>query len=180
MRILKENTIGLIIDIQEKLFPFIYENQQLAINVQKLIEGLHILQIPLLVTEQYPKGLGPTISKLSHLVQRTEPVEKNSFSCCDEQRFNDSMAKQGRRNIIICGIETHVCVEQTVLDLLENGYQPVVIENCVSSRKLEDKDIAIKRMRMEGVIITSYEAILFELCRFSGTEQFKALSKIIK
>jgi nicotinamidase-related amidase len=148
--------------------------------VQKLIEGLKILQIPLLITQQYSKVLGTTINTIFQLVPDLKPIEKLSFSCCDEPLFNEALAKQGKTNVIICGIEAHVCIEQTALDLIEKGYQPVLIENCISSRKEEDIDTAVKRMRMEGVIITSYEAILFELCRFSGTDQFKALSKILK
>jgi len=141
---------------------------------------LKILQIPLLITQQYSKVLGTTINTIFQLVPDLKPIEKLSFSCCDEPLFNEALAKQGKTNVIICGIEAHVCIEQTALDLIEKGYQPVLIENCISSRKEEDIDTAVKRMRMEGVIITSYEAILFELCRFSGTDQFKALSKILK
>ncbi len=180
MRILKENTIGLFIDIQEKLFPHMEGNQQLELNLIKLFEGFKVLEIPFLVTEQYTKGLGPTISPLRSAFGEYEPIEKTAFSCCDEPPFMYAVNKTGKKNIIICGIETHVCILQTAVDLIQEGFQPVVIEDCVSSRKGSDKKTAILRMSQEGVIISSLESVLFELTRFSGTDTFKAISKLLK
>jgi hypothetical protein len=180
MRILSENTIGLFIDIQEKLFPFIQGKEQLGQNLITLSAGLKILKIPLLVTEQYTKGLGFTILPLQNALGDYSAIEKIAFSCCDEPLFMSSFQKTGKKNVILSGIETHVCVLQTALDLLQAGYQPVVIEDCVSSRKLSDKHTAIERMRQEGVLISSLESILFELTRYSGTETFKAISKLVK
>lgn len=102
------------------------------------------------------------------------------FSCWDEPRIAEAIAVAGKDNIIITGIESHVCVLQTVIDLKHNGYHPVVVEDCISSRRENDKRIALERMRYEGAIITSYESILFELLRYSGTEQFKAISRMVK
>lgn len=180
MRILIENTLGLVIDYQERLLPHIYENQQLLENSIVLIEGLKALEIPLLVTEQYRKGLGITRPEIKNLFSPFNPMEKVSFSCYDDRDFGKALAETGRKSVIICGIEAHVCVLQTAIDLMENNYVPVVVADCISSRKLYDKETAIQRMRQEGVIITSYESILFELCRFAGTDQFKAISKLVK
>ncbi|MDO9254667.1 MAG: hydrolase [Bacteroidales bacterium] len=180
MRILKENTIGIFIDIQEKLFPHMQEMDQLEQNLITLAAGFKVLEIPFLVTEQYPKGLGFTILPLKMSIGDYSAIEKMAFSCCDEPQFANILSTTGRKNVILCGIETHVCVLQTALDLLQSGYQPVVIEDCVSSRKLSDKLTAIERMRQEGAIITSLESILFELTRNSGTETFKAISKLVK
>lgn len=180
MRILSENTTGLFIDIQDRLFPHIHEKDQLEQNLITLSAGLKILEIPLIITEQYTKGLGFTILPLKMALGEYSSIEKTAFSCCDEPQFLNTLKTTGRKNVILCGIETHVCVLQTVLDLLQAGYQPVVIEDCVSSRKLSDKLIAIERMRQEGAIISSLESILFELTRFSGTETFKAISKLVK
>jgi len=180
MRILKDNTAGLIIDIQERLYPFIFENEKLTKNVSKLIEGLKIIGVPIFVTEQYVKGLGSTIEPVSILLGSIPRIEKMSFSCCDEPRVMEGLALSGKDNIIIAGIESHVCVLQTVIDFIHNGYHPVVVEDCVSSRNENDKRIAIDRMRQEGAIITTCESVLFELLRYSGTEQFKGISRLVK
>jgi nicotinamidase-related amidase len=180
MRILKENTLGLVIDYQERLLPHIYENQQLLANTLVLIEGLKALEIPLIVTEQYRKGLGITVPEIKNLFSPFNPMEKVSFSCYDDRAFGKALAATGQKSVVICGIEAHVCVLQTAIDLMENNYMPVVVADCISSRKPDDKQTAIKRMRQEGIIITSCEAILFELCRAAGTDQFKAISKLVK
>lgn len=180
MRILKEHSIAVFIDIQERLFPFIQDKDQLEQNLSTLLAGMKALEIPLLVTEQYTKGLGFTILPLKMELQGQEFIEKTSFSCCDEPGFITALNAAGKQNVILCGIETHVCVLQTVLDLLQAGYQPIVIEDCVSSRKLSDKRTAIERMRQEGAVISSLESILFELTRYSGNETFKTISKLVK
>jgi nicotinamidase-related amidase len=180
MRILKEKTIAIFIDIQEKLFPHMQELDQLEQNLITLAAGLKVLEIPFLVTEQYPKGLGYTILPLKMVFGEYSAIEKMAFSCCDEPQFANVLNTSGRKNVILCGIETHVCVLQTALDLLQAGYQPIVIEDCVSSRKLSDKHTAIGRLQQEGVIITSLESILFELTRYSGTDTFKVISKLVK
>lgn len=180
MRILKENTVALFIDIQEKLFPHILDKEILEQNLTSLSEGLKVLGIPTLVTEQYTKGLGPTIYPLKKLFGDFPCIEKISFSCCDEPRFMGAIMNLEKKTVVICGIEAHVCVLQTVIDLVQLGFQPVVVEDCIASRKLSDKITAINRMRMEGAIITSKESILFELTRFSGSDTFKAISKLVR
>ncbi|MCF8379732.1 MAG: hydrolase [Bacteroidales bacterium] len=180
MRINIEESAGLIIDIQEKLFPHIADHDQLAVNTGILIEGLKILEVPIVVTEQYVKGLGSTIPSISTLLKENKAFEKMSFSCCDEFSFSKELEQLNKKYIIIAGIESHVCVLQTAIDLMKKGYQAVVIEDCVSSRRINDKNISIARMRQEGVIISTYESILFELTKVSGNEKFKAISKLVK
>jgi len=180
VRIKKENSVAVIIDIQERLFPFIYDNQKLSANTVKLIQGLKTIGLEILVTEQYTKGLGPTIKDVRDALGTTESIEKISFSCCGDNKFLETIGSTGKKNVIIAGIESHVCVLQTVIDLIDAGYQPVVIEDCVSSRKLNDKLIAVERMRKAEAIISTYESILFEILEVSGTEAFKAISKIVK
>lgn len=180
MRIPPDDTAGLVIDIQEKLYPHIHEHEALARNTGVLVEGLKLLGVPLLVTQQYTKGLGPTITELMDLVGDFPVLEKTAFSCCDEPEFIRILNEMRRHFILIAGIESHVCVMQTVIDLIERGYQPVLVEDCVASRKAGDKSISVRRMHKEGAIVTSYESILFELCRFSGTDQFRAISKLVK
>lgn len=180
MRISIENSSGLIIDIQEKLFPFIYENEQLIRNTNILINGLKVLQVPLVVTQQYTKGLGTTIPEIQASLGEYQHIEKIAFSCCDEPDFMKEIRKLNKKYIIISGIETHVCVLQTTIDLLENNFIPVIVQDCVSSRRLNDKQVAIERMRKEGAYITTYESILFELLRYSGSDAFRAISKLVK
>ena len=180
MRIQKENTAGLVIDIQERLYPHIHEHEAIARNTGILIEGLKVLGVPVLVTQQYTRGLGPTIPGLLDLIRGFTVIEKTAFSCCDEPEFIRTLAETHKQYILIAGIESHVCVLQTVIDLVERGYQPVLVEDCVSSRNANDKSTSVHRMRKEGAIVSSYESILFELCRYSGTDEFKSISKLVK
>jgi len=180
MRIDREDSAGLIIDIQGKLFPHMDQNEALLRKCSILIEGLKVLDIPLLLTEQYPKGLGSTIEEISGLITQETAIEKIAFSCCDEAAVMQNAILQKRRTIIICGIEAHVCVLQTVVDLHAAGYRAVVVEDCISSRNRNDKQMAVERMRTEGAVITTCESILFELARVAGTDEFKAISRLVK
>ncbi|MCX7832701.1 MAG: isochorismatase family protein [Ignavibacteria bacterium] len=181
MRIRRKNSVAVVIDVQEKIFPVISENKILEEKLCKLIKGLKVLGVEILVTEQYTKGLGSTIESVKECLEsQYQPLEKMSFSCCGIDTFENKLKESGKNTVIITGIESHVCVLQTVLDLLDKGYIVVVIEDCVSSRNLNDKRTAIKRMRDEGAIITTYESILFEMLEYSGTEEFKTISRIVK
>lgn len=180
MRILRDKTAALVIDFQHVLFPHIHDHELLLKNVPILLKGLKILNIPMFVTEQYVKGLGATVQTIADCLQDTERIEKSTFSCCDEPKFMLDLASAAVENVIITGIESHVCVLQTVIDLIGHGYRPVVVEDCISSRKESDKKIAMERMRQEGAYITTYESILFELLRSSGTDEFKAISRLVK
>lgn len=162
MRIIKEETGAIIIDVQEKLMPHMHENKALIANMNILIEGLKTLDIPFVMCEQYRKGLGPTIDEIQSQIA-IEAIEKSTFSGCDEPLILEAIKKMQKKFFIVAGIESHVCVLQTVIDLISQGITPVVIENCVSSRKESDKRISIERMRQEGAIITTYESILLAL-----------------
>lgn len=180
MRILKENTCAIVVDIQEKLLPVMTNHQELIKNTTILIEGLKTLNIPIISSVQYKKGLGDTIEELKNVLGDHPNFEKSSFSCCDDASIMESLKGLDRKFVIVSGIESHICVQQTVLDLLEIGFTPVLIENCVSSRRENDKNIAIERMRQSGAIVTTYESLLFELCRYSTASEFRAISKLIK
>jgi nicotinamidase-related amidase len=180
MRILQNETAAVVIDIQEKLLPHIHEGDNILQNCLKLIEGLQILSIPIIITQQYTKGLGSTIPSIIQKFSEFTYIEKISFSCYEEPAFAEKVLSLGKANILLCGIESHVCVLQTCLDLLNAGLIPVVIEDCVSSRKPNDKRIAIERMRQEGARISTLESLLFELTRCAGNEIFKNISRIIK
>lgn len=180
MRITKEESRALIIDIQEKLFPCMYDYMFFLERIKRLIAGLNTLEIPVILTEQYSKGLGKTINTVKSLMLDIKPLEKIAFSCCDERSVMELIENSNRKYIIVAGIEAHVCVLQTVIDLIETGFIPVVVTDCISSRNENDKTIAIKRISNEGGILTTYESILLELCRNAGHEKFKAISAIIK
>jgi len=180
MRILSEDTVGLIIDYQERLLPHMHEKQQLLENSIILIEGLKALNTPFIISEQYRKGLGSTVAEICGLFPVFNPLEKVSFSCCDDHEISRALTESGSKFVVICGIESHVCVLQTAIDLKEKNLIPVVVTDCISSRRLHDKETAIERMKQEGIMTASYESILFELCRFAGTERFRTISKLVK
>ncbi len=180
MRILRDDTILVVVDVQERLFPHIYANEHLLGKIIKLVNGCDVLELPAIVTEQYPKGLGHTVFQLHEFQKAHSIIEKMSFSCCGASKFLDALGELNRKNVILCGIETHVCVQQTALDLLDKNYQPIIIADAVSSRHEYDKQIALKRLEKSGAIITTTESILFELCEISGTEEFKKISQIVK
>jgi isochorismate hydrolase len=180
MRILKKHTIGLVIDIQERLVPVMEESELLIENCSKLIQGLQILGLPLLVTQQYTIGLGETVEEIKSVIPDFKYIEKKDFSCYDEPAFAEKLALSGAKNVILCGIESHVCVLQTAIDLKEAGYIPVVVMDCVSSRSYDNLDLAMERFRQEGIIMTSMESVLFELTRSSAAPGFKEISKLVK
>ncbi len=180
MRIHRDNAIGVIIDIQEKLVPHMHEKNDVVRNTNILIQGLKLLNIPILVTEQYKKGLGKTVESITKQVEEFPHYEKISFSCCDNPRFIEKLETSTKRDVIIAGIESHVCVLQTAIDLKERGFHPVVVTDCISSRTKANKDIALIRMQQEGIYLSTYESILFELARKAGTDEFKAISKLVK
>lgn len=178
MRILAEDTTCIIVDYQEKILPTIAKKEELIETSVKLLKGLNILGVPMHITGQYTKGLGLNIPKICEAAGTEEYTDKLVFSCAQVKEVQEAI--KGKKNVIVCGIEAHVCVLQTVIDLIEMGYQPVVVEDCVSSRNLNDKKIAMKRMQAEGAIITTYESLLFELLGKAGTDTFKQISKLVK
>lgn len=180
MRIIKEKTAGLVIDIQERLFPVMWEKETLLKNCKTLIAGLEKLSVPTFVTQQYTKGLGDTLPEIQSLISDFDFIEKRNFSCCDELLIINKLKETGAENVIICGIESHVCVLQTAVDLKEGGLTPIVVMDCVSSRTKENIEWAKERFRHEAIMMVSYESVLFELTRTSAAPEFKAISKLVK
>lgn len=180
MRISKENTIGLIIDIQERLFPVMHEKEAFLKNSEMLIQGLNALNIPLIATQQYTRGLGETLSEITSLIPDFTFIEKTDFSCYDVQEVRTKIDELKAKNILICGIESHVCVLQTAVDMKAAGLNPIVVMDAVSSRSPLSIELAKERFRYEGIMMTSVESVLFEMTRAAGTPEFKAISKIVK
>jgi len=180
MRILKENTVGLVIDVQERLFPAMHGKEELLKNILTLLSGFEELSVPVLVSQQYTKGLGNTLPELTEKIADFEFIEKMSFSCYDEPGFVEKLEECNAKNVIVCGIESHVCVLQTAIDLKVAGYNPIVLADCISSRTEGNKHLAIERFKQEGILVSGYESILFELLRSASSPNFKAISKLIK
>lgn len=181
MRITSENSIALIIDIQEKLIPSIYGHKYLVKTTQFLLEALDILNIPKIFAEQYPQGLGHTIPEISKFISPNDKVfAKTCFSAADDENILQELQNSKKQNVILFGIEAHVCVLQTFVDLRAKGYNVILINDCVSSRNKYDKKVALRRAEQEGVIISSYESIVFELARNAKNPNFKAISDLIK
>jgi nicotinamidase-related amidase len=180
MRITREHAAGLVIDIQERLLPVMHNKENLMKNCSLVIRGLQTLDIPVLVTQQYSKGLGPTVSEISELFPDFSHIEKRDFSCCDEAEVISKLQSINRRFIIICGIESHVCVLQTAIDLKALGFTPVVVMDATSSRSAESLELAKERFRHEGIMMTSAESVLFELTRSSGAPEFKIISNLVR
>lgn len=179
-RISLEDCIFVQVDVQERLFPFISNNEELEKNLITLVKGLQLLEVPMIINEQYKKGIGETIPSLRELTDTYPHFEKTTFSCCGQEEGLAAIKNSGKKIVILAGIETHVCVLQTALDLLEEGLQPVLVTDCVNSRKQKDKDMAIQRMIQAGVIPTTYESLLFELTLNAKHPSFKEVSKLVK
>ena len=175
-----ENTVLLLVDIQGKLAHVMHEKERLFDNLQKLIKGIRVLGIPVLWVEQNPVGLGPTIPEVADSLPHVTPISKMSFSSCRNDRFLQALKNMDRNQILIAGIETHICVYQTAVDLVDMGVEVQVVTDAVSSRTVENKGIGLQKMRDAGASWTSVETALFELLGVAEGEVFKALLKIVK
>jgi len=176
----KNDTMLLIIDIQERLAVVMKEKDKVVKNTQHLIELAKMIHIPVVVTEQYPKGLGRTIAELQSAIPGYKPIEKTAFDCCGEPSFLSEIKKLGKKKIIVTGMETHVCVLQTTTSLLQAGFVTHVVEDAICSRTKENWKTGIAFMHDAGAIVTSTETVLFQLLKVAGTEEFKKISQRIK
>ncbi len=176
----RQRTALLLIDIQARVHAVMLHRQQVEQNAVKLIRGFQILQIPIFLTEQYPQGLGATISGVLAALGGISPLQKMSFSCCGNEELMNRLEEGGIKQLVLCGIETHVCVQQTALDLLANGYQVHVAQDAVSSRQEADHLTALARMRAAGTVVTGTESVLFELLQRADVAEFKQVAALIK
>jgi nicotinamidase-related amidase len=166
--------------MQERLFPVMHEKEKLLRSVKKLIRGAQVLAIPVLFTEQYPRGLGTTLPEIKELVPDFRPVEKVSFNCCDEEVFCQALEALKRNQVLVAGIEAHICVYQTAVALVGAGYEVEVVADCIASRELENKTVALAKMGADGIKPTTMEMALFELLKVAKGDMFKAISSIVK
>jgi len=173
-------TVMLLIDVQGQIAQLMYEKDKLFKSLQIMIQGMKILGVPIIWMEQIPKNLGPTSEEISQYMTGNTLIEKFSFSCCGEPLFMDKFEKTGRSQVLLTGIETHICIFQTGYDLIQKGCKVQVISDCVSSRTKENKEIGIQRIIKAGGEASSLEMIFFELMRSAQGGQFKQIVKLIK
>jgi nicotinamidase-related amidase len=170
----------LVVDIQQKLAPIVHGHEQVISNAEILLKTAVRLNVPVLISEQYPKGLGHTVSELTDLAPKGSVVEKTSFSCALEKPFATRLAALQRKQVVIAGMESHICVLQTALGLQDEGYVPFVVADATSSRRPESYAIALDRLRSAGVTVVTTEMVMFEWLGRAGTPEFKELSALIK
>lgn len=169
-----------VVDLQERLLPAIARHEAVIQNAVRLVQGAAILGLPILVTEQYRKGLGPTALQIAAAIPDFSAMEKLAFSACGAPGFQEALKRNGISDVLLCGIETHVCICQTCLDLLQSGFRVFVAGDAVSSRALENHQIGLERMHDAGAIVVSVEMALFELLGRAGSEEFKRILNLVK
>jgi nicotinamidase-related amidase len=169
-----------VVDVQGRLAQLMYGREALLKNIQILIKAAKILDIPIVWCQQVPDSLGPTVPEIAELLGDIEPVNKASFSCCGDERFINKLNSLDRQQVLLCGIETHVCIYQTAVDLRSRGYEVSVAADAVSSRTLENKQIGLERIEAEGTRVSSTEMVLFELLKTAEHPQFKQIAKLVK
>ncbi|MDO4558290.1 MAG: isochorismatase family protein [Planctomycetia bacterium] len=218
MKLTVTNTIALCIDLQEKLIPAMSHPDELVNRTSILVRGLTLHSVPVIVTRQYPKGLGDTVPEIRNALSHARTIDKLSFSCSDEPMIREALAlpeppassstssissthksisspvahiptpltpisspecPPSRPWVLVCGVETHICVAQTVLDLLESGRSVGLVTDCIDSRRSGDHETAIRRMVQAGAIPMSCESVLFELTRHAGTDTFRQISRLV-
>ena len=175
-----DNTVLLIIDVQDRLVGMLKNSEEITKNNMILSKTAKLLGLPVITTEQYPQGLGSTIIEIRENLDQERIFEKQTFSALDNENVKDMLNSLGRKNIILTGIESHICVYQTALALLENGYNVYVVKNAVSSRKTKDYRTALELMRDFGARLTCVETVLFELLKTSTHPNFKEIQSLIK
>jgi len=172
--------IFVLVDVQEKFVPAIHHYAEIEKNIQNLMRGLNILNIPILVTEQNPAKLGSTASVLADLVTDMQPISKMTFSCYGEEKFKNALIESGKKQVILAGIETHVCIYQTARDLVVNGYYVEVVADAVSSRTFQNRELGLEKIKQSGAQTTSGEMLLMDLLVSADKPEFKEILKIIK
>jgi nicotinamidase-related amidase len=182
-RLDRTSTMLTVIDVQEKFMAVIDRREMVEENIVRLIRGAQVVGCPTLVTEQYVKGIGRTVEPIRKALDETTgyyPIEKMCFSAHGCADFASALRAQRRRQVLVAGVETHVCVYQTVMDLLRDGFEVTIIADAISSRTSQNREIALERMVSEGARLASTEMVLFELLDASGTDEFRAISKLVK
>jgi len=175
-----ERSAVLVIDVQERLFPHVHQHQHVLARIDLLLFAAKLMAIPVLLTEQYAKGLGSTIKEIREAIPGCRPLSKLCFSCVPAPGFKEEIAALRRDQLVLAGIETHVCVAQTALELASEGGDVCVVADATSSRRPLDAQIALRRLELGGLTVSTAEAVVFEWLRRAGTSEFKAIQSRLK
>jgi nicotinamidase-related amidase len=176
----RDRAVLVVVDVQEAFRPAVLDFDRVVANAATLVQGAKALAVPTLVTEQYPKGLGRTVPELAEHLDGVEPIEKVCFSAAGSEPFNRALAASGRDQVLLCGIESHVCVNQTADDLIGRGIEVHVAQDAVTSRTEQNRDLGLHKMERSGAVVTSVETALFELLGAAGTPEFKEVQRLVK
>jgi len=179
MKLDRSRAALVVVDVQEAFRPAVLDFEQVARNVATMVRAARILELPTLVTEQYPKGLGHTVPEVTEHLEVT-PIEKVCFSAVDAEGFPSALHAANRDQVLLCGIESHVCVNQTAEDLIADGAEVHVAQDAVTSRTAENRALGLHKMERSGAMVTSVETALFELLRAAGTPEFKEVQALVK
>ncbi len=174
------NTVLTIIDVQGNLAHAMHNKEALFKGLTQIVKGFNALELPIILNEQNPKGLGPTIPEIKELIPDVLPLPKMSFDCCKNDAYMDALSSCGKKQVLVTGIETHICVYQTAVSLAQKGYDVQLVTDAVSSRAPENKKLALKKMSSMGISMTCVEMALFELLETAEHEKFREVAKIIK
>lgn len=180
MLIQSKKSLLLVIDVQERLAPAIFDAPRLTANVMRLLKAAKLLEVPVLATEQYPRGLGKTLDEVSGLVPEGAMIEKIHFSAMSEPGFAERLKASGREQIVVVGMEAHICVLQTALELRQAGYEVFAVDDAMGSRDRAHTDLAVARMRPSGIEVVATEMVVFEWAHRADRDCFKQLSALIK
>jgi nicotinamidase-related amidase len=176
----RENTGLLIIDVQEKLVEVMRRKQGIMENIIKLLHLWELFKLPHILTEQYPRWLGPTLKEIRELLPTYDPITKMHFNCCDVDAFNDRLEGERLQSVIVTGVESHICVFQTCACLLKRGYAVHVPQDAVDSRTEDNWRVGLELLREAGAFITSTETVIYQIMGKAGTKEFKKMLKILK
>jgi nicotinamidase-related amidase len=176
----RDRSVLLLVDVQERLFPHVFEHRRVLARVDLLLTAANLLRVPLLLTEQYPKGLGSTIEEIRRIIPKVDPLVKMDFSCVPAPGFKERLSSLHRDQVVLAGIETHVCIAQTAMDLATQGEKVFVVADATASRRPVDAQTALQRMNQGGVVLVTAESVVFEWLRRAGTEEFKAIQPKLK
>ena len=179
--LLSADSTGLVLlDVQEKLMQVMGRKEKVTENILKLLHLSKLYNLPIILTEQYPKWLGSTLPEIKEVLSSYDPIEKLHFNCCDVDAFNEHMASKGLKNIVMTGVESHICIFQTCVSILEKGHQVHVPQDAVDSRTDENWRVGLDLMKKAGALVTSTETIFYQILKEAGTKEFKKMLKIIK
>jgi nicotinamidase-related amidase len=176
----RNDVVLVVVDVQGKLAQLMSGKEALFSNLQKVVTGVKLLEVPVIWMEQLPEKLGRTIDEIASVLSDQVPIAKSSFSCCSNAGFQSELKRLGKMQVVLVGIEAHICVYQTAMDLLDAGYQVTIVADAVSSRTPENKAIALQRMTQAGVRLSCVEMLLFELQGVAEGDTFKKLAALIK